>query len=147
MAVFQGTLWITGSFTGFGAGGTGALSNFVGWSGTEWVLPSCGRTCYGLSGASVMTLWGNLLVFAGYNAASSKTNPHDNSALGARGVLTWTGGAGASAWGVLPTGMANGFASGTVLGVASANGNLYAGGTFTQLADGTFAQYLAMWSS
>ena len=147
LAVFQGTLWITGSFTGFGTGGTGALSNFVGWSGTEWVLPSCGRTCYGLGGASTMTQWGELLVFAGFTIAwGANNNPHDNSALAARGALTWTGGAGKSAWGVLATGMTNGFATGKVLGMASAKGNLYVGGIFTQLADGTPASYMAMWS-
>lgn len=148
MTVFQGKLWMLGTFTDFGTTGVVAAASrpyaLVGWTGSNWALPGCG-TCYtlGSNGGSMWSLavFGDLLVIGG--GFSSMVNPHTGAALSANRLLTWDG---ATGWGVMRTGMTNGMASGYVYAHAVAGKALIAGGYFSFLSDGTSANNLAIWS-
>ena len=150
MAVFNGALWMVGTFTDFGnaAGGAGSGTTaaasrpygLVGWTGSAWLLPGCG-TCnsFGSYPKYALAVLGDLLVIGGSFTAA---NPQTGTGPNANGLITWDGG---SKWGVMPTGATNGIGSGTIFALAVAGNNLYAGGSFTSLADATVANHLAMW--
>lgn len=125
LKIFDGNLYAGGSF--LNAGGT-PTSYIARWNGNSWSALAGGLD-YGVNGFAVSGT--NLYVGGNFNNAFNT----GGATVPARYVARWDG----SSWSAVGAGMNN-----TVVTVAVAGSNLYAGGIFTT-ADGVSANRIARW--
>jgi len=125
LKIFDGDLYAGGSF--LNASGTPA-SYVARWDGSSWSALAGGLD-YGVNGFAVSGT--NLYVGGNFNNATNASG----APVPTRYVARWNG----SSWSAVGAGMNN-----TVVTVAVAGSNLYAGGIFTT-ADGVSANRIARW--
>jgi hypothetical protein len=130
---FGGKLWVAGDFTRLGDQTT---ANYIAsWDGSTWgTLPTTVN-----AGIRALASWGGLLFATGNFAFTGGGTRVNYVAALDPGSATWS------------TLSARGSASSVGLGfpgkaLASFNGNLYVGGSFSTLGDGSGASYMARWN-
>jgi trimeric autotransporter adhesin len=139
LAVFNSKLYVGGDFTTLGDGTTSA-KRIAAWDGSAWsVLPS--GSSNGLSSAVYALAVFNSKLYAG----GGFTTLGDGS-TSAKNIVSWDG----SAWRTLASGTSNGvgFPWDRVYALAALSSReLYVGGSFTTLGDGTTsAKRIAAWN-
>ncbi len=135
LAVSGTDIYVGGAFTLLGDGTTSA-NRIVKWNGSSWSTLTSGSsngvngTVYALAVSGTNVYVGGIFTLLGDGTTSANR------------IAKWNG----SSWSTLPSGSSNGV-SGTVYALAVSGTDLYVGGQFTLLGDGTTsAKNLAKWN-
>ncbi|MDP4196155.1 MAG: hypothetical protein Q8940_13950, partial [Bacteroidota bacterium] len=132
IAVSGTDIYFGGEFTMLGDGTTSA-NNIAMWNGTQWSSLACGGS-NGLGGLVYsIAVYGSDIYAAGGFTTFGDGTPVNY-------IARWNG----SQWSTLPCGSSNGVSS-EVCALAVCNNNLYIGGGFSSLGDGTTVNYIVKW--
>jgi hypothetical protein len=130
----NGNIYVGGDFTQLGDGTS--ANHIAKWNGSSWsTLPS--GSSNGVDGKVLaLTSDGNGNIYVGGYFT------HLSDGTSANYVAKWNG----SSWSTLPSGSSNGVNSIVRALASDGKGNIYVGGYFTQLGDGTSANHIAKWN-